>query len=539
MKRDFTRIFIIILILSPVLWVSLLPASAQSPDGKWSDFVNISNTPTASTFPCVAADIAGNIHALWSEDVGGKTKNLLFNHDGSPQLTSQGNQINYLTDTGNTLYYSRWNGQTWLEPVDIQINPFGKIQYPEAIVDAHGVLHVVWASTQGSDTKLFYSSAFAGQAESARAWSRPVELADPILFALYPVDISVDVKGGLHVLYSKLGLNPGAYIINSFDGGNTWSTPIQLYITSDENGVQEGVSNIRLVADKKGRLHATWTRYDVSGNGRAIFYSQSRDQGKSWTEPFEVATWQPGWYEVDWLNVGIVEDEIHLVWEGSSPVAAQVERISHDGGLIWGESNFFLPNIVGENGFADLVTDSDNQLHLLVVKRGDAASLSNGIWYTTWEEGHWQDPILLGTTDNSLYATAGDLDPQTLQDSLRGTFTGGGLRYQKSAIVNGNELFTIVVNEWDGDIWSSHTTLSAPMISPHPFPPPTSTPTLMPTPTSTPEFQETTQTTALPQLGGLPSSTNDPTNLVLLGALPAILVIVGFLTFVRIFKHNH
>jgi len=44
------------------------------------------------------------------------------------------------------------------------------------------------------------------------------------------------------------------------------------------------------------------------------------------------------------------------------------ERISLDGGQSWGANQRILPNLVGENGFANLVVDSSNQMHMLVVK---------------------------------------------------------------------------------------------------------------------------------------------------------------------------
>ena len=537
--RYFTRILFIVLVMSLALSVSLQPARAQSPDGKWSDFENISNTPTASTFPCIVADTEGNVHVLWSEDVGGSMRNYLNNSDGTPILDPRGNHINNLAHAGNTLFYTRWDGKSWLEPIDVQTNLSGGILYPQAAIDLKGVMHVVWFGNLGGESQLYYSRVMADKAGSVREWSQPLELADSILSAYYPVDITTDTTGGIHVLFSKIGSGPGAFVINSLDGGDTWSTPIQLYSTSDERGIQEGISPVRLVSDPTGRLHASWTRYDVDGNGKAIFYSQSRDQGLTWTKPFEVATWQAGWYEVDWLSVGVVGDEIHLVWEGSSLTALQAERISYDGGQTWGEPGYILPNLQGENGFADLVTDSANQLHLLVVKRGDPATLSHGVWYTSWEKDHWQDPILLGTNDSTLYSQATQLSeqsPQTLIDLLRGTLTGNGLRYQKSVIVNGNELFTVVVNEWDGDIWSSHTTLSAPSVLPKPYPPLTYTPTLLPT-----QIQSGIQTpTPLPlqQLSGIPinSGNNNPLTPVLIGVFSATLMIIGIIAVWRISK---
>ena len=452
-------------------------AQVQNPDMGWAPFVNLSHTSTSSTYPCIAADAEGNVHVIWSEDVGGKTRNIQYNTDGSPLLDSRDVQVNNLTETGNTLYYTRWNGEKWLDPIDIQINSVGLVQYPQAVVDLHGVLHLVWAASEGRQTRLFYSQALASKADSAQAWSKPIVLVESILFAYYPADIVADPSGGLHVIFSQVGAAPGAYVINSSNGGRTWSTPIELFRTYDSVGDQEGVSPTKLMIDNAGVLHATWTRFGPDGNGKNIYYSQSQDSGQTWTKPFEVAAWQLGWYEVDWISAGVIGKEIHVVWEGSSDIAALNERVSLDGGQTWGEAHQILANIRGENGFTDLVVDSANQLHLLVVQRGDANAITQGVWHTVWETDHWQDPILIGTSNVGLYSQLPRLSPLSLRDTMRGILSGNGLRYQRTALVNGNELFVVVVNEWDGEIWGTHTTLASPRVNPQPYPQQVVTPT--------------------------------------------------------------
>lgn len=512
---------------------------ALKPADSWAPYVNISNTPTASTYPCIAADKAGNVHVLWSEDVGGKTRNLRFNPDGSPSLDARGNQINSLTSDGTTLFYTRWDGEKWLDPIDVQINPEGRVQYPQAVVDFGGILHVVWVATQGQQANLYYSNVEAGKAESANAWSKPALLAESVLFAYYPTDITADPTGGIHVLYSRIGNDPGAYIINSFDGGDTWSNPVELYHTLDSSGTQEGVSPTRMAVDSKGQLYATWTIYGADGNGKAIYYSRSQDFGRTWSIPMQVAAWQPGWYEVDWLSVGIRDKEIHLAWEGSSDIATLNERISLDGGQTWGESHQILANLRGENGFADYVIDSANQLHLLDTQRGDPNSITQGVWNATWASGRWQDPDLAGVSSTGLYAQLGHLTQSELLNIMHGTLSGNGLRYQRSAIVNGNELFVVVVSEWDGEIWASHTTLDAPYIAPHPFPQPSVVPTQLPT--GTPEMVITSATRSL--VSANITTEDQGTNVgspILVGGFSVLFLIMGIALYVGIIKRiNH
>lgn len=541
-KRFFILTVLLLIILGLIFSGKYHRVQAQSPDGSWSDFENISDTPTSSTYPCIVTDPQGYVHVLWSEDVGGKTRSIQLNPDGTPMLDPRGNPINYLHDIGNTLYYTRWDGEDWTNPVDVQVNPDGNIQYPRAVADNEGNLHVVWVSTIAASAKVMYSRVPADKAEISHDWSQPLVLVERTFTDLYPVDIVKDSQDGLHVFYSQLGENPGAYAINSSDGGNTWSDPVQVYITQDPNGGEEGVSNVGLVIDAKDRLHATWTRYDSSGNGKAIYYSQSTDLGKTWSRPFEVAEWQPGWYETDWLSTGVVGNEVHLIWEGGK-IAYLNERISTDGGLIWGENQRILPNLVGENGYANLVVDSAGKLHLLVVKRGSVADAVHGIWYATWEENQWADPQLLGARNLLLYwkmnsYAQNDATRQSLTDLLRGTFTGNGLRYQMSGIVNGNQLFVVVVNEWDGDIWSSHTTLDAPFISPRLLPQSPVLQDLQVTPTQTEVPVAPTPTLRLQPDVPVQDVRIQPTDILLVGILPALIIVAVIIFSIYFYKRS-
>jgi hypothetical protein len=544
LKKSHLSVFLVLVTISLALIMPSTLVRAQSADGNWSNFVNISNTPTASTYPCIVADAQGYVHVLWSEDVGGITNNPMLNANGVPAIDSRGNQINYLYNAGNTLFYSRWDGVEWLAPIDIQVNTAGLIEYPRAAVDHNGILHVVWGASEGQSVRVMYSQVPAISADQNQEWSKPVVLVEQSLAAYYPFDIAIDSKDSLHLLYFQLGENSGVFVINSADGGNAWSNPTQLYQTQDPAGSNEGVSPTSLVIDAKDRLHATWTLYDSTGNGKAIFYSQSSDFGDTWTQPYEVAKWHPGWYETDWLSTGVVGDEIHLSWEGGE-VAYQNERLSTDGGRTWSENQVILPNLVGENGFANYVVDSSNLLHLLVVKRADPNSFAQGVWHTTWDQDHWIDPELLGTRNLLLYEKAGKLDPQSLETITQGTFTGNGLRYQMSTIVNGNQLFVVVVNEFDGEIWSSHTTLGAPYISPKPYPFPTASIDLMPsaTPqiTTTPTVQSIETYTPTPQTqpGETAQDSGIQTSdLVLFGVLPAAIIVIGIIAYIMIFKRS-
>jgi hypothetical protein len=507
-------------------------SSAQSRFVNWTDYENISNTPTASTYPTMVADRAGNVHVLWTEDVDGATENRIRNSDGSPRLDFRGKQVNYLTDSGNTLYYTRWDGIHWLLPVDIQTILDGSIFFPSAAVDSNGILHVIWAEGNTSDMKLLYSQAPVSEAMNARAWSVPILLADSILTYYYPSALVVDTSGGLHVVYYQFGSAPGVYAINSFDSGQNWSIPVLLYANLDEAGVQDGSLPVRITIDAMDRLHATWTRYDSTGNGKAIYYSQSSDLGRTWTNPFLVSRWEPGQYEVDWLSVGVVGDTVYLNWEGSASTALINERISFDGGETWTDEKNIIPKLVGENGWADLVVDSDNNLYQIITKRISIGGvITFCVWFIPLDGDHWSTPQVIGNRNFDVYSSSDLLDEANVPGLFHNTIMGDGLRYQRSVIVNGNELFVVVVNEYDGEIYASRALLNASAIPPQPFP------TLVVSEGETnlisPDTTQTNQVTETEDLksGGQPIR---PGSLFFISIVPAVLLVFA----VIIFRNN-
>ena len=514
------KIFSLIFAFFLIFVSSWHPSSAQSPDGVWANFENISLTNGSSSYPVVISDQTGLIHALWSEDASGKAGRAAVDSNGDPVLDPRGNPINILDSAGGTIYYAQYDGTKWGAPKDLFDTTSGILEYPDAVVDTHGILHAVWMGSEAQTGRLVYSHVSVSDAGKSSAWSQAVVLAEPILAAYYPVAIVADTNGGLHIAYSSLGSSPGLMIINSDDGGTSWSNPLRIYATLDSTGGEEGISPIRLVIDKQDRLHVTFTRYGKDGNGKAVYYAQSNDLGRTWSVPYEVAVWQPGYYEVDWLSAGIVKDEIHLIWEGGT-IAFLNERISRDGGKTWGEAHQILPNLVGENGFADLVVDSADQLYMLVVKRGDGFTLTNGIWYSHWIDNQWDYPYLLGTKNYALYSTARSFQRNELQYLLRGTFTGDGIRYQRATVANGNKLFVVTVNEWGGEIFSTDTQLQAPEIAPKEYPTPM--PTSKPTQEQTQQISPTPLVTDIPQ-SDLASSSQSSSNfyVILLSALSSV-----------------
>ena len=110
-------------------------AAAQSSVITWSAPENLSNTPQSSSSPAIIADDYGNVHAFWSEDVSGSVRPIL-------------------AGSGDTIYYTRWEGQSWTKPVDILYAPDDPIADQMSVaLDKQGYLHLVWTGL----TNIYYT----------------------------------------------------------------------------------------------------------------------------------------------------------------------------------------------------------------------------------------------------------------------------------------------------------------------------------------------------------------------------------------------
>ncbi len=118
------------------------------------------------------------------------------------------------------------DGSGWSKPVDILFSPEGQqstASEPAVVATPDGRVHLVW--TGGWDGRIYYSSAWAGETDSAAAWSKPLALNAGGEGGA-ALDIALDPEGRLHVVYAVI-LQPeqGIYHVASEDGGCTWECP--------------------------------------------------------------------------------------------------------------------------------------------------------------------------------------------------------------------------------------------------------------------------------------------------------------------------
>jgi hypothetical protein len=324
----------------------VIPASSQENTNTWGGPLNVSDSPTGSVTPSLTVTADGNVHVVWNEVL-----------DRSQSL----------------IYYSHFDGESWSVPVDILSDTSARL--PAIIADSIGYLHVIWRGFSG----ISYSNAFAPTAGAVRNWRLATPLFRERISGTNP-DLAIDKLDGLHAVYTDQ--NQGVYYAYSPDRGEHWLGP---YVVSSNITPSRMVDKARIAVAPDGRLHVVWVEYNFpeSFPPLGIRYAFSSNGGKIWSNELSLAD---GPYD----DPGIAmrnDQEVHVVWSGTSPDRFKFHRWSPDNGEDW--SNVWRDTALGGyQGWADLATDGEQNLHWLQV--GTVYQIYNdSLYYEYWSGKRW------------------------------------------------------------------------------------------------------------------------------------------------------
>ncbi len=360
-----------------LLILTNLRGYAQVDEITWSIPINISNTPDAtSTDPFLLADPAGGVHLFWAEKM---------------DSTVPSNQA-------DSIMYAYWDGTSWTNPVNLFFSPLSDgnptAVFPRAVLDETGRIHLIWMSDP-NDPKfsLNYSSANAWEAGNASAWEPPRVLADELVGAQYSEDIAYSPEQGLHISYATI--NQTVTYINSMDKGKTWSDPIDIHTIQ---AADRGAANLLFLLAPPSQINLSWTEWDDSGNGQALYFVRSLNNGKDWENPIILSERRGEEYERDYNSMTLLgQNQIVTIWEGGWRAYRQVQY-SDDGGATWSDPIDVFPYLIGDNGSVEYIRDSANNLHVFVANRireGNTNRSGFGLWHSVLEGGRrWRDPTL-------------------------------------------------------------------------------------------------------------------------------------------------
>lgn len=465
-------------------WQSFSPNGnmnqVKAQEAGWSLPVNVSDSATESGPPAMAADPAGGVHMLWTEeDQGG----------------------------ANAILYSYLINGIWSVPNDILINEaLTSFDLPGLVCDSQGYLHTAYKAAG-----ITYSSAYAPLAGSASQWKAAVVLA-PSMNHLTKPHLIVGSDDSLHLVYAiQIGSYSGIYYLQSTDSGKNWSTTLPVY---------ENYNQIRMVdqpgitIDPNGKLHVVWTEYNYPETfpPLGIRYSSSVD-GKFWEPPVSLAD---GPY-MDPAIIALGDQEIHVVWSGTDIDRYKFHRYSKDSGESW-LGIWRNEESGGLTGLPGLAIDSQGVLYWFHI--GTALKLDR------------QDWLFENTFTNGIWSNSRTIFVDAVAEQNTKNVT---------AIISlGNQLHTALWvpvrksdGDYQGDVFYFHKQLTSPPVEPRPLPA-----SLVSAPTEEPDKQPVASPTTLPLLSDANTSASaeeSPLTGIVIGALSAG-ILVCIVLIVKVFQ---
>lgn len=369
-----------------------------APVGQWSDPELIYETGEDIDQPYVFADVFGGTHVLWRETAREVSDDPLALE-----------AIYYVANRDG-----QWGTGTDVIAMSSAINPTG-------LVDANGILHVIWS---GPNRTLYYSSVPVAAASSALSWSPP-QVIDASNLHTHMV---ADDDGVLHITYAGIGAK-GIYYTRYDPAQDSWSVPTNI---TPAASLRASADYVRLAIGPDNTLHVVWSEFKLPDGWppTGVYYAQSGDGGATWSEPVQIAG--EGY---DQINVAVDDaGRIHTAWNGMVGLGGRYHSRSDDGGRSWSAPVAVVPaGKGGTEGLPQLQVDNLGVVHMLTTFNGCA-------WHASWSGGGWSAPLCIS-------------GPRAMASAY--------IEQPALALANGNQLHAVF---WDdrARLWHATRTTGAP-----------------------------------------------------------------------------
>jgi hypothetical protein len=292
------------------------------------------------------------------------------------------------------IYYSYWNGELWSRISPVLKLPEGEAGSPGIATGTGNELFLIAPNNRGA---LYFSRAISGNAAVGSRWSPPTQLEIGRDTEIGSVDIARDAAGTVYVAYSiPVNDERGIYLVQSKDNGKSWSDPLQVF-----DGAAAGfdlVGSPSLLISENGFLHIIWKQQSIQGDGItqsvSLYYSRSEDRGRTFTGAEIVVEESVGWREIVTDGNG----NLHLLWRRQDNLTTVWDQVSPDGGRTW-QVPQGLPD---EGGPAAVMGDPVGSLHLVGVGPG---ALDH--WH--WDGSRWKPEVPLQLSLASQKEGSGEL----------------------------------------------------------------------------------------------------------------------------------
>jgi hypothetical protein len=262
------------------------------------------------------------------------------------------------TDTNSNILFSRsTDGGTFSAPKGVS-NSAGFSFNPRIAVDSGGTINVVW-----QDSPDFFRTSnvfFSRSNDGGNTFSTPINLSQTIVSAFYSVpQIAVDTAGNISVVWESDTGNFAIWFSGSSDGGTTFSGPKML---STNTG---GSIDPQIAVDKNGNINVVWED-DIAGHSD-ISFRRSIDGGATFLPilmPKNLSN-PDGSFIASSHSPRIAVDlsgNINVVWAGTDPIDFNADIFfsrSNDNGENFSPPKNLSKNTVlfGDSGIPQIAVD--------------------------------------------------------------------------------------------------------------------------------------------------------------------------------------
>ncbi len=255
-----------------------------------------------------AIDHSGNLYVAWTHISTGSSRQDVY--------------VSKSTDGGLT-----WPLNSLVNALTTDVWDYA----PSVAVAPNGTVYVAWVQ----QTNGFYNISVSYSSNGGSVWSaRKVvtELGEHNALVSQPA-LAVDATGHVLVAYTRQVGTANWLNLTWTTNGATWTAPASLAKTVLSPYAMPG-----LLIDSAGRIHIAWPDSRVAATGaNLVYYSQSTDDGSSWTTPVPISQGVyniAGYYNVQMASKG---DTLFVGWDtyGGSPNFLLSYAVSGDNGGSW------------------------------------------------------------------------------------------------------------------------------------------------------------------------------------------------------------
>jgi hypothetical protein len=352
--------FLIVCIVITLLVVPGTKTFAQEYPTDWQAPVDISKSGGAID-PHIFTDEHGVVHAIW-------------------------------LDTRSGYYYSDAGANGWTSPVSVKFpftQPLKGFEdkyhpvYPVIISTPDAHVHALWIDERG---RLEYSYVLTGSISNRYAWNDATGIMDSVP----GFDAVKDSNGNIYLAFIK-GVTPdhnvpGIYYTRRAVNGY-WTTPKLLYDSTYFRTIAPDQANIKVavrIVDGVPQIYIAW---DIRAFNR-VYFMRSINGGQSWIPATIIDGPDVSGAPVQPKGVRIAanEKDVVAVWQVAQPgqACAQYFQISRDSGASWEPRQKIL------NGLQDC--PEENQL--IVTPSGKtvlASQFLKQMYFLAWNGNQWSN----------------------------------------------------------------------------------------------------------------------------------------------------